>query len=220
MKVSLKYIGAFLLLCFSQFGFAQSYPACLTNDSDTDSDGYGWENNTTCVVDTNPNGPAFFTNLETGLRVNLIRAYWDSQVDFNKDVVCAVFSYDGSGYQRIDASITGYQFTPVSAMPPFAGTVSVTHSFNSRSVNYPWSVDNGVYNGPGELGQTQWMEIIDYGIGQSAVRLWFLDETYSQCSSINLNDFFQPSGVRPDTGECIDTDGDGWGWNGVASCRT
>jgi len=207
-----------LLNFFSiSFADAERFPACLSNASDSDVDGYGWENNKTCIVDTSPIGPAFFTNLETGLNVSLTRAYWN-HFDFNKDVVCSAYSFDGIEYQRIDASITGYQFSPMSLTPPYVGEVSVVHSFNSNSVIFPWAVTNGRYIGPSDLGRSLWMEIVINVWDQSAVRIWFLDQTYTQCEAVNPNDFFLPTGSPSVAGECIDSDGDGWGWNGVASC--
>ena len=115
-----------LLSIFSgSFAHEDRFPACLSNASDDDGDGYGWENNNTCIVDTSLIGPTTFTNLETGLKVNLVRAYWN-EVDFNKDVVCATFAFDGIQYRRIDDSITGYKFSPKSATPPTVGEVSVS----------------------------------------------------------------------------------------------
>jgi len=212
----LRYFALTIVICFTEIANSNPFPACLTNASDTDGDGYGWENDQTCLVDTNSTGPASFTNLETGLTVALLRAYWDA-ADFDKDMVCATHSFNGAEYQRIDASITGYIFTPISLAPPYV--VRVTHSFDSKSAIFPWTVEDGIYNGPGELGRTPWMETIATARGQSAVRIWFLDETFTECSAIDPSNFLQPSGSPPITAECVDLDGDGWGWNGVESCE-
>ena len=204
-----------IVVCCIRVAYADTFPACETNATDIDGDGYGWENEDTCIIDTISTGPSSFTNLETGLTVPLIRAYWNIE-DFDKDVVCARHFFDGTEYERIDASITGYGFNSRSLTPPFL--VPVTHSFNSESVMFPWSVARGVYSGPSDLGRTPWMEIISTTVGQSAVRIWFLDQTFTECSAINPNDFFEPTGSPPITNECVDSDGDGWGWNGVEAC--
>lgn len=158
------------------FANAEKFPSCMASSSDIDGDGYGWENNNTCIIDTNPIGPASFTNLETGQRVNLIRAYWN-EFDFLKDVVCSVYSFVNTEYKRIDASITGYQFSLTSLARSSVGEVSVLHSFNSREVLYPWAVNNGRYIGPGDLERSQWVEIVTNVWVQHAVRIWFLDQT-------------------------------------------
>lgn len=218
MKFRLLFCVALLSIFSVTLADAEGLPTCVSNISDNDGDGYGWENDNTCIIDTSPIGPVSFTNLETGLKVNLARAYWNSN-DLNKDVVCSAHSFDGIEYKRIDASVTGYLFSPNSLTPPFVGEVSVVHSFDSRSVVFPWAVDNGRYIGPSDLGRSPWVEIVVNVWDQSAVRIWFLDQTYTQCEAINPNEFFLPTGSPPDVGECIDSDGDGWGWDGVASCQ-
>lgn len=207
-----------LVIGFNQSLFAQSYPACQSNISDSDGDGYGWENNATCIIDTGLLSPVSFTNLESGQSVRLVRAHWDVVNDFGKDVVCAAYAFDGTQYQRVDDSITGYQFQAASSLPGSSDKVLVTHSARSRSLVYPWAVVNGVYYGPGDLERSRWLEIVEY-FEKLAVRIWFLDETYTECSAVNPQDSFFPTGVTPDAGDCVDSDGDGWGWDGVASCR-
>lgn len=52
MKVSLALLSTVLFGTLSGHpALAQSFPSCLSSLSDSDGDGYGWENNSTCLVE-------------------------------------------------------------------------------------------------------------------------------------------------------------------------
>lgn len=218
---------ALFLLLSSPLTYAQSVPPCTSIASDTDGDGWGWENDASCrVVEQTATAPQFI-NLETGQPVSLTRAMWNAE-DFNKNVACREFDFDGTEYL-----ITSVQrlllFDNLPLVAPFVGNVEILHPGLLGDLNRTtvvWGLDNGIYNGPTGLGLSPWVEVFDVfypsGDVSASVRIWVNEHRYTECISVDPRDSFTPSGVLEiptNTGACIDSDGDGWGWDGVASCR-
>lgn len=52
MRIFKSLIFAFSLLLISATSLAQNYPTCNSSASDPDGDGWGWENNQSCIVST------------------------------------------------------------------------------------------------------------------------------------------------------------------------
>ena len=223
-----------VLLLATQIVNAQTGIVCSSVATDPDGDGYGWENNQSCRVTTGSDSAPQFINLETGQPAALIRAFWNPEDFESSRIVCEEFYFNGSDYTRLHVT-SSFTFSALSRVAPFDGTVERTDPFDQLpDDSYPWSLNNGVYTGPTRLGETPWLEVLEreFVAGFSPplftpfVRVWASDSSYSQCRPVNPNASFIPTGMAQTTetpfdGTCIDTDpmGDGWGWDGTASCR-
>lgn len=212
-----------------QPALSQTLPSCRSLASDADGDGYGWENDSSCIITSTSLEKPTFTNLATGNPVELIRARWNPS-DFDSlgggtTVACGVRQFDGASYRAV--STTGYRFDPLSGTAPYHGNAIV---FSPQQLTRTWTLDNGIYFGPTALSTSPWLEIIDLGPRTAnAVRVWLTDNQYTLCRSVNPNRRFVPTGSANDdnvTGEsnCDYSNAsiyDGWGWDPVAgiSCE-
>lgn len=229
----IRFIAVFLLGVLAyQPVLSQTLPSCRSLASDVDGDGYGWENDSSCVITSTSLAKPTFTNLETGKPVDLIRARWNPS-DFGY-VVCEVRQFDGTSYRiptpRTSGLSIGYDFEPLPGTAPYNGNVIV---FGTPNVTRTWTLDNGIYYGPSDLSTSPWLEIIDidrsaYGATTTAnaVRVWLTDTQYTECFTPNPYARFAPTGSATDDGEgnCDYSNAsiyDGWGWNPVAgtSCE-
>jgi len=64
-----------------------NFPICSATLFDADGDGFGWENEASCIVTSASALPPVFTNSETGNQVDLVRAYWDGNTDLADKVL-------------------------------------------------------------------------------------------------------------------------------------
>ncbi len=212
--------GIFVLAVAGQFAFspptqAQTTPVCSSVAADADGDGFGFENNASCVVTDESAGPPEFVNQVTSEPVVLVRAYWDGLTDFSRPIICTRYFFGSDSYSPSRSATVDFDPLPESA--PFEALASVNGGAQSRT----WGVDNGIYSGPTNLGMSPWFEIVTVeGSTQQAVRTWFSDTTYNQCETQDSNFSFVPTGTPPgvvtDAGECDYSDAamfDGWGWN-------
>ena len=212
-----------ICMALSQVSFAQTLPVCASQAADPDGDGFGFANGASCIVTSDSAGPPQFTNRETDAPVNIVRAYWDGLVDFNNPVTCTRYSFVTDRYVASTALVVTLTFGPLSTSAPYVGTVIRTRSSGSETT-FPWSMDNGIYTGPTNLGRSPWFEIVNVG-EQKAVRTWFSNTIFNQCAAVDPTKSFSPTGVppggTPPVQECVDTApvGDGWGWDGTTSCR-
>ena len=234
---SIRFIAVFLLGVLAyQPVLSQTLPSCRALASDADGDGYGWENDNSCVITATSLAKPTFTNLETGNPVDLIRARWNpSDFVFSDDgdgvtVACTVRQFDGTSYRtpRTSGSSIGYRFEPLSSTTPYNGNAIV---FGSPHVTRTWTLDNGIYYGPSDLSTSPWLEIIDidhsaYGgtATANAVRVWFTDNQYTECLTPNPFAGIAPTGSSAGEVNCDYSNAsiyDGWGWDPVAgtSCE-
>lgn len=225
----LKTLLVFLVL-LSGPALSQSLPSCRALASDADGDGYGWENDASCVVTGTSLSSPQFTNLETGESVDLVRAQWDAGDIAGKSVVCADYHFDGESY--LYEGGVGYLFRPLSSTAPYNGNVII--GFGQFATTQTWTIDNGIYYGPSGLSSSPWVEIIDHerfnGSAidtQDAVRVWYSNERFLSCFTPNPATTFVPSRVSnqsnaSDSATPAGNDGcdysnaaiyDGWGWN-------
>ena len=143
----------------------------------------------TPTSDTQTTDIPAFTNLEANQPVELTQAFWLVEDFENKAIACSWFSFDGTSYSRFSTPIAiDHDTERFSAS--FQGSSAFTNSF--------WSVTNGVYEGFANFEFTPWLEILERnnaGNDTSAVRFWYFDTHYQECSSINPVDFFRPTGT-------------------------
>lgn len=200
---------------------SQTHPSCASIASDPDGDGYGWENNASCIVTSNSATNPSFTNLVTGEPVNLVRAQWRPSDFVGRLIECTSRRFDGTSYAFTESTV--YEFEPLSQTAPFNGNaIEYAPVPGDPSIEHVWTLDNGIYSGPTDLAVTPWVEIVDEGIDtQNVTRVWLSNQSYTQCS--NLLSFlpdpaFVPSGSLQ-TDNCDYSNAaqfDGWGWDAVA----
>ena len=71
------------------------FPVCSATLYDADGDGFGWENQASCIITSASAPPPVFVNNETGNKVNLTRASWNANNDIaNKTIQCDLHYYD------------------------------------------------------------------------------------------------------------------------------
>jgi len=228
LRIATAVIFAFLVF---KPAVAQTLPSCISAASDADGDGYGWENDASCVITNTSLTQPSFTNLETGEPVNLVRAQWDQSAFLNTQIVCTRRQFDGTAY-RFSSELL-YEFEALSQTAPFNGNVTIfpLSSFDSTPpITQTWTIDNGIYFGPSDLAATPWVEIIEIeSTGfidpnttqtRNAVRVWLTNNIWSQCSTLLPIADFAPS-FTPDNpvDNCDYSDAarfDGWGWDPIA----
>ena len=72
---------------------------CLYAASDSDGDGYGWENKTSCVVTDTSSPERELFSLVTGEQVNLVNLHW-TEDDFKyRAIECRAYHHSGNEYQ-------------------------------------------------------------------------------------------------------------------------
>jgi len=142
-----------------------------------------------------------FTNLATDQPVDLTRAFWLPEDFENKLVICSWFEFDGSDYIRGDtAPVVIIEHTPLS--PSGIGRFSFIEPTSVFGSSTEWSLVNGVYNGFANFAQTPWLEVLERSNGvddTSAVRFWYFDSSYQECSSLDPENFFRPTGTPSQT---------------------
>ena len=101
MKLINSLVCSALLLGGIPTALAQLDPVCRQVAADPDGDGFGWQDNGSCIVTQESEPAPEFTNLETREFINLTRAYWNAPVDiYNKTISCVAhrFSSDTGTY--------------------------------------------------------------------------------------------------------------------------
>ena len=202
-----------------------AFPVCSAQFFDSDGDGFGWENEASCIVTADSAPPPVFTNRETGNEVDLVRAHWDPNTDIaNRNIQCDLHyydSYEGRYIQEFYAydygsaipntTYPGYQFRhqPLPPTRPFNGWIEkpfIISEGQRSSANFSlapdWTVDDGRYIGPTIL-QTPYIELVTRPNNSKAIRHWInRDDT----TALDLQ--FVSTQVRRDGYyECRDTAG-------------
>lgn len=171
-----------------------NFPICSATLFDADGDGFGWENQASCIITSASEPAPVFTNLETGNQVDLIRAYWDGNTDLaNKIVQCDLYYYDSywreyrrepvpfrSGADLNNQVFPSYRFQHLSLPPaePYLGWIAdVSYVENGTVTATPfavtphWTTDDGRYVGPTVL-QSPYIERVTLDDGSRALRTW------------------------------------------------
>lgn len=202
-----------------------NFPICSATLYDADGDGFGWENQASCIVTSASTPPPTFTNQQTGNQVDLVRAYWDGNTDLADRVVqCDLYYYDSYYMQyrtedfpfRAGAGINNqvfpsYRFHHLALPPesPYLGWIADVSYVDNGVVTstplatYPhWTTDDGRYIGP-TLLREPYLELITRNNGSKAVRAWVNSR---QDTALNLKD--SGNRVRRDGFfECYDING-------------
>ncbi len=201
---------------------------------DSDGDGFGWNGTSTCIsvsqtapVEQMPN----IVNRSTGVPIQLSNEKWAASDLANRTVECQSHYYSSgqNQYLREDTSYTRYLHT-TNAGSSTGGTVKIARYVRGSNQQFvatavqtsDWSVQGGFYSGPAPFSRSQWVQIVGAGGNQqNAIRSYSNDSSFDLCTAFpNPAGKFVPSGG---TGSVVCTDtppiNDGWGWDGVRSCR-
>lgn len=172
------------------------FSVCSATLYDVDGDGFGWENEASCIITSESEPPPVFTNRETGNQVNLVRANWNGNRDIaNRVIQCDLYYFNSNSNQyRLEPSpfragallnnqvFPSYQFRH-QALPlvsPFLGPIDSV-SYVDGSDIFPtsfasdayWTTNDGRYIGPTVL-QSPYVELINRANGSRAIRTWHL----------------------------------------------
>lgn len=187
---------------------AQVAPVCREVAADAEGDGFGWQDNASCII-TMESAPApVFTNLETKEFVNITRAYWNAPADlYNKTITCIASRYNGSTGAYVPDNAPGrethysfhYTHLPLTTTAPYTGTVKSEHivtagpnsDYYYNETFTSWSMDNGIYTGGAPFTESPYVEIVtEPSTGEKVIRTWRRDSEFVQCSAV-------PTGVPP-----------------------
>ncbi len=171
-----------------------SLPSCETIANDPDGDGYGWVPHITgahsCIVDQNTKPKPLFASVAGETRpLNMIRTYWDPNVDFaNKEIECTIFRDENAFYDH-ELSYLADVFTiihyPLPDVKPYKGEYEITFTIydSEQKATNTWRAADGRYfaemhyynpirtNSVG-LFAGDWGEPIDID-GQQGMRFWY-----------------------------------------------
>ncbi len=219
----------FRIIALFIFGFMLAKPAlsqtlstCISIASDADGDGYGWENDASCIITSTSLTSPSFTNLETGEPVNLVRAQWSSSDFTGNQITCQARRFDGVSYSRSGAYGPLYVFQPLSQTAPYNGNVTaVAPTLDGTDITSSWTINNGIYVGPGDLGLTPWVEVVTLSSANPlATRVWLTDQSYTLCANLEPSKGLAPSGsLQSNIDNCDYTNAaqyNGWGWDAIA----
>ena len=208
------------LVFFSATASAQSQPSCQSVGQDADGDGYGWVANPavgeqpySCIVDDSTLPAPSIVNKETNESVQLLRAYWDANVDLaGRNLECEVFIWNENDQRYIlEESYQRYHYPLPSEKPwIYAWTKSnrVWHTYERRldDETLLWTVVDGVLNELLTFWRNEphmyWVELISVNGGtDNATRWWsnayrsnYSADGYFQCTDPATNQFV-PTGA-------------------------
>jgi len=177
-------------------------PVCNFQYSDADGDGFGWENDTSCVVTEDSEPPPTFINEETGQIVDLLRTYWDGNNDIaNRTIKCDLYYFDDvTGSYSVGSRFLNWSFNhlPIPSVSPYLGWLS-----GWRTSGPPWwTVADGLYRGEIMLTE-EYFEPITHTNGAKAIRIWVNEGHRS-----GIDSFYSESWVEEDGFyQCWDTSG-------------
>jgi len=190
---------------------AQNHPVCQTN-SDIDGDGWGWENNRSCRVASNPaqSGTLCIDSDGDGYG-------WDGSQ------TCIVSANTGSSNEATnnrcidtDGDGFGWDGTRTCLVTPASNNTSANNNLcvDSDGDGYGWDGSQTCLVQPSTAVNTQsgsTNECIDSdgdGYGWDGSQTCRVEPTAS----------VSPAPVINNDHECIDPDGDGFGWDGTQTC--
>jgi len=109
-----------------------------------------------------------FINQETGEQVDLIRPYWNANVDIaNRRMQCDNFRFNRESAVYEKNGSTEFFHNPLSEG---RGGGSVDNSMPGYYADISWRVTDGLYRGIAPLGQDQFIELVTYNASSSATQ--------------------------------------------------
>ena len=180
---------------------AQELPVCTHQYYDADGDGFGWQNEASCLITPGSEPPPDFINKFTGEPVTLVRPYWDGNTDIaNRSIRCDRYDYQQASGEYLrpvdpatfntlpDLILTHQSISTARKYTPFIGTdqdqqhygwyaltresVQLQNDASLQTSTMPlWRTNDGLYESP-ELLQSPYVEIVN-SQGAKAIRIWF-----------------------------------------------
>ncbi len=180
---------------------AQEIPICTHQYHDADEDGFGWQNEASCLITSDSEPPPVFTNKSTGEPVTLVRPYWDGNTDIaNRTIRCDRYDYQqtiGEYLRPVDEAVfntlpdiilTHQSISTLRKYTPFVASdqdqeyygwyalnregVQLLDDASLQTFAMPlWRTNDGLYESP-ELLQAPYIEIVNPQ-GVKAIRIWF-----------------------------------------------
>ena len=180
---------------------AQELPICTHQYYDADGDGFGWQNEASCLITSSSEPPPDFTNKSTGEPVTFVRPYWDGNTDIaNRNIRCDRYDYqpatgeylrpvDPATFNTLpDLTLTHQSISTARKYTPFIGTdqdqqhygwyalsrdsVQFQNDVSLQTSTMPlWRTNDGLYESP-ELLQSPYIELVNLQ-GTKAIRIWF-----------------------------------------------
>ncbi len=171
-----------------------AFPVCSATLYDVDGDGFGWENEASCIITSASELAPVFINDQTGNQVDLVRANWNANNDLaNRIIQCDLYYYDSYSRQyllepvpfRAGASLNNqvfpsYRFHHLSlpTVAPFIGLIDTVAYVDGSTItptlfgsDANWTTNDGRYIGPTVL-QSPYVELISLANGTRAIRTW------------------------------------------------
>ena len=156
-------------------------------------------------------------NQETGTQVDLIRPYWNANVDIaNRRMQCDHFLFDEESAVYVQRASGGHPSGTFLVDGEFfhnplseGGGLATVEDFIYAGLRpNGWAVTDGVYRGVTPLGESSFVEMVTYNAssnvsGNNAVRVWYTSDRFTQGTS--LHGTLQRTG--PSYHVCYDLDG-------------
>lgn len=239
------FLSCLILTSFFSFQSAHAATICNSSASDVDGDGWGWEDGASCQVTADTRGAPTIVNGVTGEPVNLSRLQWNNedlggQTLFDCDYAYRNWYGDPDdrtyfwGFGGTSSSDSACNYSSVEFL--WNGTYEVTsgcalQNTPAGSTYQPtvgtWNIENGLLRTDSEpytgdypfMANIEYAEIREDGNG---INIWREDgEFYYHCSDANPTGHLVEDNNQNDdlSAPCVDSDGDGWGWDGTESCQ-
>jgi len=201
------------------------FTICSATYFDSDGDGFGWENEASCIITSESAPPPVIINRTTGNQVTLKRAFWDGNTDIaNKTIQCDLYGFDSYSGQymkerapyeygpvpniRVSPS---HQFVhqPLEPTRPFEGWISQSFVVIDGSIKLApladtpiWTVDDGRYIGATML-QSPYYEAVFGNRGRKEIRVWHKRNDATALRLSNISSTLRSDGYY----QCWDTSG-------------
>ncbi len=208
-------------------GNAFAAPACLSSSSDADGDGWGYENDTSCQVTPGTSYTRSIYDPVLEAEIALERQQWEWSDFVDKTISCNSYGADRSTNPK--QWIANEDEAPTTAFFGSDGSWS-----SSSGTTRTWRLENGliVPNYPIPYAQDSDAIFSPYAVIDNNSIVLYTQNHHDYHSRVGTNlpgntrfgktvcDVAPTGGATPPiVNVCIDTDGDGWGWDGADSCQ-
>jgi len=142
---------------------SEAIEPCLYAGSDTDGDGYGWDDRASCRVTAESEPVREIFHAGTGEQIDLVKLQWTWGDFWQSFFTCTEYNYSGTEYVA-DENSTEYLH------------IGATASVYESEIPTTFWLEGGIYNGPAPIDAIA--EVTDDGV----IRSWVNDNSYHYCS--------------------------------------
>lgn len=155
-----------LFTCLLVCSYTQAGEICITTESDPDGDGFGWEQESTCLVTEASSRVPEFYDPRTGEKRNIQRLKWVTSDFADKSFTeCHGYLVDPDAESDQCLSCDSGESYDYKHFEDGNGRLVYSFGETKFEADFSWSIDiYGIYNGP--LPITGFAEITDTGIRQ------------------------------------------------------